>query len=290
MAVRAQDADVERVREARIVLERGARDLDRALEGQARHRERGGRVKGEDRPDLRVLGRREAGWLVHVVPVLREYARSEAEAAKDTLARAERVLEAHGDGRSVCVPILGRTPDACFKELHRHLGELVAATLTDRPLVRHRREPNVLVLSFRAGEEPVAVPVETRHGRLFFYLGQRLEALKERRGYRLRTLDYWYRLQEGPSLKPPALIRWEYARTDPAARGPCRHHVQIQPSRERPGATAPPRRPRAVQRVRRGRGPPTGRTGTPRATPPRVRPPVIARDDTDPVARSGAIG
>jgi hypothetical protein len=50
-----------------------------------------------------------------------------------------------------------------------------------------------------------------------------------RRKFRLRTREYWYRLQVKPDLKEKALIRWEY-KSNPEQSKPsyCRNHVQIQ--------------------------------------------------------------
>lgn len=126
------------------------------------------------------------------------------------------------------MPIVGRTPDECFNRFRKHLGELVSATLTDHPIVRHRMPDTKLVVGFRSGEQPIAVPIKTKFGRLFFYLGQKLVAVPmKEKGYQLQTEEYWYRLHSTASVGTPALIRWEYKKTPHDTTDYCRHHIQI---------------------------------------------------------------
>ena len=124
------------------------------------------------------------------------------------------------------MPIIERTPQGCFEVFTAHMRELVAATITSRyPLSGIATADGTrLTLSFRE-ISPVAVPIDTAYGRLFFYLGQALEAVPEGRAFRLKTRQYWYRLQHGPDLSSKAAIRWEYDRTTPRDRH-CRNHAQ----------------------------------------------------------------
>ncbi len=125
------------------------------------------------------------------------------------------------------MPIIERTPQRCFLVFTEHLRKLVAATITETfPLIeRPSPDGRRMVLSFREGA-PIAVPIETRFGRLFFYLGQALEAVDDPGGYRLRTRQYWYRLQHDPDRGAKAAIRWEYDTTTPSDRY-ARHHAQM---------------------------------------------------------------
>ena len=125
------------------------------------------------------------------------------------------------------VPILGRTPQECFDVFSEHVSQLVAATISDRhPIIPLQTEKQLLSLSFRE-QTAIAVPIETRdHGRLHFYLGQLLEAVDARDGYRLTTKQYWYRLQLEPELTAKAVLRWEYDSTTERDRH-ARHHTQI---------------------------------------------------------------
>ncbi len=81
-----------------------------------------------------------------------------------------------------------------------------------------------MIVSFRQ-KGPVAVPITTSVRRLYFYLGQALEAVPNEGRSRLRTRKYWYRLQEAPELTEPARLRWEYDSEIPAD-AHCRHHLQ----------------------------------------------------------------
>jgi hypothetical protein len=122
------------------------------------------------------------------------------------------------------MPIIERTARECFAVFSEHLRGLVAATVTSRPLQAIPAGTR-LMISFREGN-PVAVPIETAYGRLFFYLGQALEAAPEAGNYRLKTKQYWYRLQHEPELTAKAAIRWEYDTSTPRD-GHARHHAQL---------------------------------------------------------------
>ena len=124
------------------------------------------------------------------------------------------------------MPITARTPSACFDVFTSHLRELVAATVTARyPLSATTSTTGLRqTISFREAV-PVAVPIETAYGRLYFYLGQALEAVPDNGGYRLTTRQYWYRLQHGPDLSSKAAIRWEYDTATCRTRH-ARHHAQ----------------------------------------------------------------
>jgi hypothetical protein len=129
------------------------------------------------------------------------------------------------------MPITGRNPAECFRAFEAHVRTLVAATITDRAQVhaRYLRGESRAVLAFMEGSgwgELLAVPLKTRLGTLYFYLGQSLEAVEEAGRYRLRTREYWYRLLTSTTWTDQALIRWEYKR-DVARDAYCRHHVQM---------------------------------------------------------------
>lgn len=135
------------------------------------------------------------------------------------------------------MPIVGRTPHECFDIFSDHLRRLVAQTVTPRYPLQAIPTATKTVISFRE-EQPLAIPIETRFGRLHFYLGQALEAfpLDEGGGYRLSTMQYWYRLQESASLKDQALLRWEYDVTTDRDRH-ARHHTQMAATLPVAGAT-----------------------------------------------------
>jgi hypothetical protein len=127
------------------------------------------------------------------------------------------------------MPIIARTPALCFSRFEDHVRKLVAQTVTRRYPVQRIfvRGETRMILSFREGADSVAVPIKTTFGELHFYLGQALEAVEEDDGrFRLRTRQYWYRIQDGPDLKRKALLRWEYD-TETADDAHCRNHAQI---------------------------------------------------------------
>lgn len=98
------------------------------------------------------------------------------------------------------MPITGRTARLCFDTFKDHLAELVSATVTERyALIGSLDSPTRMSVSFREGK-PVTVPLDTKYGRLHFYVAQGLEAVKEGDGFRLSTRQYWYRLQAKPEL------------------------------------------------------------------------------------------
>jgi hypothetical protein len=123
------------------------------------------------------------------------------------------------------VPIIERTPRECFNVFTAHLRGLVASTVTQRHPIGEVPARTRLVVGFRE-EAPIAVPIDTAFGRLYFYLGQALEAVPEGSDYRLTTRQYWYRLQHEPSLKEQAVVRWDYDATTGKSRH-ARHHAQM---------------------------------------------------------------
>jgi hypothetical protein len=126
------------------------------------------------------------------------------------------------------MPILGRTPEECFKRFRAHVAKLVAATLPTEsvPVLYEGRGPH-RVLSFRSGA-CTTIPLRTRFGLLHFYIGQSLKAVKEGEEYRLETHEYWYRLQVEAGTDQNAFLRWEYKKSLVADEpNYCRNHIQI---------------------------------------------------------------
>jgi hypothetical protein len=89
------------------------------------------------------------------------------------------------------------------------------------------------MISFVQGEDPISVPIETKKlGTLRFFFGQTVEAMKIKDGknmgsYKLRTLEYRYRIQEEEGPRALALVRWEYKRVGPSLAGHPRHHLHV---------------------------------------------------------------
>lgn len=128
------------------------------------------------------------------------------------------------------MPIIERSARACFDAFADHMRKLIAETVTGRHPLATVPHGSRMILSFRE-EHPVAIPLDTSYGRIFFYLGQSLEAREEGGRYRLTTRQYWYRIQLEPRLRSQAALRWEYDSTTRADHH-ARHHTQLSASIE----------------------------------------------------------
>ncbi|MCC7380270.1 MAG: hypothetical protein IT384_00460 [Deltaproteobacteria bacterium] len=128
------------------------------------------------------------------------------------------------------MPIRSRQPGECFAKFEDHVRALVAAIL---PLTTHvsaigEKGSTKRILSFRQGD-PTTIALDTKHGRLHFYLY--IELYARDRGkklgserYQLETHGYAFRLQEEAGTNADALIRWEY---DRSLRHGSKRHVQF---------------------------------------------------------------
>ena len=132
--------------------------------------------------------------------------------------------------------ILGRNPAECLAFFEDHIRQLVARTLTPAYLDVRQTDSGRGELAFRKGD-PVAVPIETKLGRVFISLVQVLGTIhdQEAKRYRLTTLKYWYRLQWTEKVDEPAFMRWEYDRHQ-RMDGPPRHHMHLAAEASCPGA------------------------------------------------------
>jgi hypothetical protein len=134
------------------------------------------------------------------------------------------------------VPITGSTREECFSRFFIHLRDLLSKTVeTATPFLEMQEGKSRSVVSFRENG-PATAEIKTRFGKLYLYVAQALEAEEQGREagskgerFRLRTVQYWYRLQAAPGIHEPALIRWEYDTHTPRHRQ-CRHHVQFESS------------------------------------------------------------
>jgi len=127
------------------------------------------------------------------------------------------------------VPLRAKTPRDAFRTFQDHLNGVLNKVLTHyrlRFVIRHTKQEQTSLSFFDDQREPVAVPLPPSPWYLF--LGQRLQAVPERRRYILRTLEYKYRIQLVSSTQEEAVVRFEYVSrdVDPLARW-CRHHVQF---------------------------------------------------------------
>ncbi len=122
------------------------------------------------------------------------------------------------------MPLVERTPGVCFSRFVEHINQLAMATLpTHTPFVLLGVEQGVARCGF---VQPVTL--HTSLGALEFELSQQLDTVPDDRGFRLRTLEYAYRL-----VRPnagDALFRWEFLREPKDSPAWCRHHFHVHAS------------------------------------------------------------
>lgn len=128
------------------------------------------------------------------------------------------------------MPIEARSPRECFDKFREHVAGVVAGVLSPTPPILVRRGPvqTLATMSFASDQ---VMSLETRLGRLQFFLGQGIEAYERdgsRDRYTLRTRAYSYRLHWSDGSE---FLRWEYVREhrpeikDPPK--PPRNHVHV---------------------------------------------------------------
>ena len=127
------------------------------------------------------------------------------------------------------MPITGRKRGECFRYFRKHLGDLVAATLTKTHQLHYDSKDDLRTLCFREGDQ-ITIPLKTKeNGTLHFSLAQSLEEVREKGKYVLMTRQYWYRVQKNPGLKEHAILRWEYdpKQHPPKDKSSCMHHLHL---------------------------------------------------------------
>jgi hypothetical protein len=121
--------------------------------------------------------------------------------------------------------LLGNSPEDTFLKFKEHLNFLLNKTVTDAPLSLLLIPPLPrALLRFWQNDRLVCVKV----GRSYhLFIGQTLEAVKDGKRYRLRTLAYAYRITEGPSFDDRCLFRWEYNSREYKESLAPRHHLHF---------------------------------------------------------------
>src|SRR5262249_31378906 len=115
----------------------------------------------------------------------------------------------------------------CFDTFATHVRRLFATVLPLGHYVHVQTSADndaAAIMSFYKGDKPAPVRIKTDYGPLYLHLAQALVAEREKTRYRLATHLYWYRVQQGESLKEQALLRWEYVKN--STQKFCRHHIQ----------------------------------------------------------------
>lgn len=110
--------------------------------------------------------------------------------------------------------LTGPKPTKVIKERQQHIEKLLHSTITDAPvsLVELKKSESRweawLSLGGKARDFK-AVPLQPLPWHLAFL--QKVAAIRDKKGnWRLRTLEYSYRLQEGPGLHSRWFFRFEY--------------------------------------------------------------------------------
>ncbi len=124
--------------------------------------------------------------------------------------------------------LTGRDPKEVFETFRDHLGRLLNRTITDAPLsLIHARNEDRAQVAFRRGQASIAAPVFTND--LFLYIGQVLRVAQQRDGsWKLRTVQYRYRIQGSAGLEDEDCLRWEYVSREVRDTAHCRHHLHLQ--------------------------------------------------------------
>jgi hypothetical protein len=122
----------------------------------------------------------------------------------------------------------GRDPKEVFDEFRDYLASVLNKTVTDARLsLVHARNSDRAELSFRKSEASICAPVLAPD--LFLYIGQILRVTQQPdRSWRLRTVQYRYRIQGTDNPNDEECLRWEYVAREVRDAGHCRHHLHLQ--------------------------------------------------------------
>jgi len=124
--------------------------------------------------------------------------------------------------------LIGRDPKEAFDLLRNHLAVLLNGTITDARLsLIHLRNEERAQISFRQGQISIAAPVFAND--LYLYIGQNLRVTRQLdRTWKLRTVEYRYRVQGTPGLEDDDCLRWEYVAREIRDTKHCRHHFHLE--------------------------------------------------------------
>ena len=121
--------------------------------------------------------------------------------------------------------LIGATPERIFSTFRDHLASLLNGTITDARLglVVYGKEATI---AFGSADRPEAALL--RSGRWFLALGQNLRAIRQgERSWRLRTIQYRYRIQGARSEDDPWYLRFEYVSREIRRSLYPRHHLHL---------------------------------------------------------------
>lgn len=127
--------------------------------------------------------------------------------------------------------IIRNTAAECFDVWRAHISKLVCAIIpTDRQMHYAKSRGSWRKLSFTTQGGSQAVPIQTKHGRIYLYLFQKLDTIQTLEQHqRLRVTQYNYKLYpiSPKAADAEAAIRWEYEHKREPRKGECLNHVQF---------------------------------------------------------------
>ena len=126
----------------------------------------------------------------------------------------------------------GSNPEKIIQGLRGHIAELLNSTLTDAPvsITFVRRSARQLEATLSLGGRADIVPaVPLRQKPLHLFLAQNVVVIREGKEqfWRLKTLQYSYRIQGGPSLDSDWYFRFEYKAREVERSLHPRHHLHL---------------------------------------------------------------
>ena len=124
-----------------------------------------------------------------------------------------------------------------IQELRSHIAGLLNSTLTDAPVsitFVHRSARQLEATISLGGRADIAPAVPLRQKPLHLFLAQNVVVRHEEKEsvWRLKTLQYSYRIQGGPSLDAEWYFRFEYKSREIEDSLHPRHHVHLPVSLE----------------------------------------------------------
>ena len=123
--------------------------------------------------------------------------------------------------------LIGRTPRDVFVTFHAHITGLLNRTITDAPLslIHNEKRQTRASIDFRRNNEAIAAPL-FKPG-IFLCIGQLLEVEQQKdKTWKLRTIQYRYRIQATDDPGDNHCLRWEYVSRKIRNKQHCRNHFQ----------------------------------------------------------------
>jgi len=122
--------------------------------------------------------------------------------------------------------LVASKPEKLFRQFRSHVAAVLNRTVTDCRVSLLLVGQDRAKISTGVAEDPVAGPL--RKPGLYLYVGQDLQAVREtKKKWRLRTIQYAYRIQAGPTFDADWFLRFEYKSREVASSQHPRHHLHL---------------------------------------------------------------